>query len=135
MKKKETPEQMLALHVQHMTDSCNRWDALAKHGCNDPFWADGCNMNLTRNHILYYAEKMIDLCLEYGLDLPECLDMEMPPRVPDEYVVDISNQKRVERLIAFQNVTFGLTYKRSGNKSIIQTIGEEWERRQNGNFG
>lgn len=31
-----------------------RWNDIAVNGCSDPFWTDGVNMNLVRNHILYY---------------------------------------------------------------------------------
>jgi hypothetical protein len=29
----------------------DHWNYLYTHGGQDPFWADGCNMNLTRDHI------------------------------------------------------------------------------------
>ena len=28
-----------------------RWNYIANNGSQDPFWPDGCNMNLIKNHI------------------------------------------------------------------------------------
>ena len=31
------------------------------HGCSDPAWPDGCNLNLTRNHIIAALSGLRDL--------------------------------------------------------------------------
>ena len=31
-----------------------RWDDIKKNGCSDPAWPDGVNLNLVRNHIIYF---------------------------------------------------------------------------------
>ena len=33
-----------------------QWDELFTKGGSDPFWTDGSNLNLVRNHIIYYKE-------------------------------------------------------------------------------
>jgi len=33
-----------------------RWDQLFYHGGQDPFWTDGANLNLVRNHIISCRE-------------------------------------------------------------------------------
>lgn len=35
-----------------------RWNELKEKGGFDPFWPDGTNMNLVRNHVIYYLSKM-----------------------------------------------------------------------------
>ena len=30
------------------------WNHILQNGAGDPFWEDGANMNLVRNHIIYY---------------------------------------------------------------------------------
>ncbi len=35
-----------------------RWDELFTKGGSDPFWTDGVNLELTRNHILYYKAQL-----------------------------------------------------------------------------
>lgn len=72
--------------AEEMADSFERWEFLMEHGGSDPFWADGTNMNLVRNHIMYYKNKMLD---EYGTDYekyPEIFYRELPPEVDSNYM-------------------------------------------------
>ena len=34
-------------------ESHEQWKRLWENGGNDPFWTDGVNLNLVRNHIIY----------------------------------------------------------------------------------
>lgn len=34
-----------------------RWQRGFYNGCADPFWPDGCNLNLMRNHMIYYIDQ------------------------------------------------------------------------------
>lgn len=66
----------------------DRWNDLAINGCTDPFWADGVNMNLTRNHILCGYSQLAEL----GLTIRDLLgeypeERPVPPRVPMMYMV------------------------------------------------
>lgn len=47
---KMTVEQILTEIEREYT----RWNYIANNGCQDPFWPDGCNMKLVRNHIIYW---------------------------------------------------------------------------------
>lgn len=38
-----------------------RWRDIFAHGCSDPAWPDGCNLNLTRNHIIATLRSLQDL--------------------------------------------------------------------------
>lgn len=70
-----------------------RWRELRDRGGTDPFWPDGVNMNLVRNHILYW-KRMIEENLqeaeypeEYFLDIPPEMDnnfMAHPDRIRDK---------------------------------------------------
>lgn len=51
--KKKTLEQELQELCKHVRQEIEIWEYINQNGCNDPFWADGTNMNLTRNHIIY----------------------------------------------------------------------------------
>lgn len=46
---KETPEQIISKCVNNIVREIASWKYIQKYGCNDPFWPDGCNMNITRN--------------------------------------------------------------------------------------
>jgi len=37
------------------------WQDIFEHGCSDPAWPDGCNLNLTRNHIIATLRSLQDL--------------------------------------------------------------------------
>lgn len=62
------------------------WEYLREYGGSDPNFDDGVNMNLTRNHIIYYKNEMENL---YGEDMgkyPEVYFRELPPKVEGFYI-------------------------------------------------
>ena len=84
---KKTVEQIRA----ELEERFARWDEINKHGCNDPFWSDGVNMNLVRNHIIYYYRLLSEKLDNVQLSLFEtCMDMSkerpIPPKVPDDFM-------------------------------------------------
>lgn len=49
------PERMTEAQIMDEVDrEFRRWNLLADGGCQDPGWPDGVNMNLVRNHIIYW---------------------------------------------------------------------------------
>lgn len=72
--------------TQELEDRFNRWEHLKKHGSQDPLWADGCNMNLVRNHIIYSKKDIEELCEREGLELPAVYFRETPPEVDSDYM-------------------------------------------------
>ncbi len=68
---KETPEQIISKCVNNIVREIASWKYMQEHGCNDPFWSDGCNMNLTRNHIISYKYDIRGICEENNMPLPE----------------------------------------------------------------
>lgn len=82
MAKKKEAENL----AEELAKSFERWEYLKEHGGSDPFYADGGSMNLERNHIMYYKNKMVE---EYGADYekyPEIFYRELPPEVKDNYM-------------------------------------------------
>lgn len=82
MAKKKEAENL----AEELAKSFERWEYLKEHGGSDPFYADGGSMNLVRNHIMYYKNKMVE---EYGADYekyPEIFYRELPPEVKDSYM-------------------------------------------------
>ncbi|OCN00408.1 hypothetical protein A7X67_16215 [Clostridium sp. W14A] len=70
--------------VQELQRAFDQWDALHEHGGHDPFWSDGVNLNLERNHILYYKGR-----IEWELppkDYPAIYQRPTPPQMPDDYM-------------------------------------------------
>lgn len=73
-------------HRAELERSYKQWEYLKVYGGSDPFYADGSNMNLVRNHIIYHKEKLKE---QYGTDrekYPEIYYRELPPEVSDSYM-------------------------------------------------
>ena len=48
-------EEMNESQLREQLDAAYRhWDDMKKNGCSDPAWPDGVNLNLVRNHIIYF---------------------------------------------------------------------------------
>ena len=56
---------------KELRDSYERWNHILQNGAGDPFWEDGSNMNLVRNHIIYYKR--------------QCEAELLPDEYPEEY--------------------------------------------------
>lgn len=71
-----------------------RWDHIQKHGCRDPFWPDGVNINLVRNHIIYWYRQLGEYMENIQLDLfqpagyaPEAYGLrKIPPEMDDRWM-------------------------------------------------
>lgn len=88
------PERMTEAQIrEEVNRSFLRWNALADGGCHDPHWPDGMNMNLVRNHIIYWyslLEKKLSAPVQLSLfGVCDALERErpIPPEVPDRYMV------------------------------------------------
>ena len=57
MARKKEFKDVRQLLAENLEKAYERWDLLYKNGGSDPFWCDGTNLNLVRNHILYYREQ------------------------------------------------------------------------------
>ena len=110
------PEKMTVESVQKEIDYWfSHWNDVHQNGCADPFWPDGVNLNLTRNHIIYYygllQDKLnvpVQLSL-FGTEIALKGMRPVPPEVSDWYMAP--NQKypeRVERIKQMQRISRGL---------------------------
>lgn len=96
--RKKKPEQMLENHKKDIQRELAHWHFLRDHGGQDPFWPDGVNMNLTRNHIIYARRQIVEICEENDWALPAEYFLPLPPEVPDGYMANLDQEKRVKRL-------------------------------------
>lgn len=88
------PEEMNEAQIRKQLDAeYKHWDDLKKNGCSDPAWPDGVNLNLVRNHIIYWyrllrerTNQTVQLSMfDAGMDLRN--ERPLPPEVPDRYMV------------------------------------------------
>ena len=95
MKQMPTQAQIAALEARVQADVAH-WHDLMANGCNDPFWPDGVNMNLVRNHIIYDLRQIAEMRASDEqlsmFDVPAAevgdvmQDKRIPPRVDDDYM-------------------------------------------------
>lgn len=96
--KEETSENKVKSYSEQIRKEISQWKDINQNGCNDPFWPDGCNMNLTRNHILYYQRKIAEICIEKHLPYPEEYYFSVPPEVDNFYMANLKQRDRVKRI-------------------------------------
>ena len=71
-------------YVTELQKSHNRWAHIFEHGCNDPLWEDGVNLNLVRNHIHYYRGKIEETMTPENY--PAVYFEKIPPKVDSKYM-------------------------------------------------
>lgn len=96
--KGKTVEERVSECKKNIIDELAQWKAINESGCNDPFWSDGCNMNLVRNHVIAYKRELARICEESGLALPSEYYLPLPPEVDNQYMANLDQKERVERL-------------------------------------
>ena len=76
------------------------WEDIRVNGCHDPFWPDGTNMNLVRNHIIGFVRQLRDIDRsDHQISVFELLapsgsqiqsdimsDSRIPPEVSNDYM-------------------------------------------------
>lgn len=66
--------------------ACAHWQWLYENGGSDPTWPDGVNLNLVRNHIIYFKGQIEETCPLYMAD--ELYLRELPPEVDPNYMAN-----------------------------------------------
>lgn len=97
-KKKLTPEQELQQYCAYLLEDLEQWGEIKMHGCNDPYWTDGQNLNLVKNHIIWRRFEIREICVAYGLPYPPEYFLGVPPEAPTGYMVSLDQTERIERL-------------------------------------
>lgn len=85
-KKKQDPLYTPAGLEATLLDRYQRWKNIYENGCSDPFWPDGVNINLCRNHIIY-QKKVCEYKLgdKFGL-YPDSYFYPIPDEVPCDFM-------------------------------------------------
>lgn len=95
---KDSPEQKVKQYCSEIRKEISHWKEINQSGCNDPFWPDGCNMNLTRNHIIYYQRLIQETCAKNQLPIPEEYYFSRSPEVDMNYMANLKQKERVARI-------------------------------------
>ncbi len=97
-------------YAAELEKSYAQWDEVFTRGGSDPFWTDGVNLELVRNHILYYKEQLAKQ--ENSLfGLPDIYYRELPPEVDCNYMarpgeIRENARKAMEIIDADENLKF-----------------------------
>ena len=84
--------------IAEIRNEYKMWGEIAEHGCGDPFWEDGANMNIIRNHIIYYKKQLISKAEKENAPIPQEVFWALPPEVPDTYMVkSVKNHFRTKK--------------------------------------
>lgn len=70
--------------LEELEKAYAQWESLYKQGGSDPFYPDGVNLNLVRNHILYFKRQIEETQPLYKNT--EVYRRELPPQVEDGYM-------------------------------------------------
>jgi hypothetical protein len=111
--KKQTPQQMLAEQCQEVNRTVASWKSHKENGCNDPFWPDGVNMNLLRNHLRWHKSEIFRICNEHNLPLPQ---EAYTPNLPytDSNFFAKPDSERAKRIMSSPGWKCGNSEKSSG---------------------
>lgn len=94
----KTAEAELCECRKNISRAVRQWELINESGCSDPNWTDGCNLNLVRNHVLYFKKRAAEICEETGAPLPEECFFPTPPEADSSYMASLNQKNRVERL-------------------------------------
>ena len=95
--KDRSREEELARLTTHLTHDFKRWEHLYQFGGSDPFWEDGVNLNLVRNHIIsdklqiaQLVNEQSDVISFFGVSYPDIYYKETPPKIDARYMARAS---------------------------------------------
>ena len=103
-KKKISPETQVAEYAKEIVETIEKWKSHAENGCSDPLWSDGVNMNLLRNHVIYYKRQILSLCEQENIPQPEELSLPVPPKVDNYYMACAGNKERLRRISSRERI-------------------------------
>lgn len=117
---------------KNIRDLFARWNQIYNEGCSDPFWEDGVNLGLVRNHIISYKRQCEEELLpeqyppEYSQELPPVVDRKYMARA-DEIKLHAEHSLEVYESDAnYQYLKANasrLTEKQKGETSVLNVLG------------
>lgn len=117
---------------KNIRDSFARWNQIYNEGGSDPFWEDGVNLGLVRNHIISYKRQCEEELLpeqyppEYRQELPPVVDRKYMARA-DEIKLHAEHSLEVYESDAnYQYLKANasrLAEKQKGETSVLNVLG------------
>ena len=119
-KRKLTPAQELREHVNRLAERHARWERERCDGCVDPNWSDGDNLNLVRNHIIYYKQQIRLTCNKFSLTIPAIYYRPLPPEMPHDFFSTGKNYnpQRIARILNLRGLSDKKKTEEEKSKSV-----------------
>lgn len=93
MRKKK--EQTVEALVEEIKRSVKDWKRTKAHGTTDPFYADGINLNLIRNHVIYFKGLLKEACKAQKIrPCPPESKVKIPRKLSQDYMAPGSKAAR-----------------------------------------
>lgn len=114
---------------EQLKSEYDRWNYLYTHGGQDPFWADGCNMDIVRNHIINIKAEMEEtgqLTDTYYRETPHEVDMDYMARayeIRENAKKSLEIYKKHPDYLYLCDVIYLLTKRQADDTSIQNVIG------------
>lgn len=90
----------------------SRWKSIFDIGCSDPFWSDGVNINLVRNHITYEKHRVEEELKDNYIAYPESYFYPDPVELPNDFIaVDRKILSEDKVLKANKSISYGEAVK------------------------
>ena len=113
---------------RELAQEYERWEHLWKNGGSDPFHDDAVNLNLVRNHIIYWKKKIEESC---GADqnlYPAIYFRELPPEIGKGYMVkaaEIRNRAAeiLDSYLEDDNFQYLLYHQKEFKEKEVKVIG------------
>lgn len=100
-------------YEKSLRESFDRWQFIYEHGSNDPGWPDGTNLNLVRNHVIYYKRQIEETMKPEAY--PEIYYRVIPPEVSNDYIAkadDIREKARASLVLYLNDKDYQYLAKR-----------------------
>ena len=78
----------MSTHINFCKGLYNDWRYIYNGGASNPWETDGIVLNKIRNRIIYHREEINKSCSEFGIDLPEVCNREIPEEVDPKYMAN-----------------------------------------------
>lgn len=91
--KKKTIDQV----IETLKNDFIQWEYAYNNGTNDPLWADGVNLNLIRNHIIYDKKQIEKLMI--SKEYPEIYYKDTPIELDVEYMANSNEIRKLAKQI------------------------------------
>lgn len=69
-----------------LIDRYKRWKDIYENGCSDPFWEDGVNLDLVRNHIIFEKRVCEEVLGDKYFLYPDAYFYPLPAKLPNDFM-------------------------------------------------